>query len=238
MVNHKDTIYAVCLPNERVRYTSQSQIVPIMGGAYALTKEQRKNLREEGYVFDDEGAFLSSLNNRWGELSCVHWMILNAHDTFIGNAQYRRGWVEPNDEWYSPDALYVPDPATFSCSLEQQFYGGHSAFDAPAITREFADTGKWLFSREEIDQVWAQSSFIGCNMARGSKSDYKRFMTVLFTGLVPIWEKHKELFLSIEGYDKRAIAFIAERLITGMVLYRDRILPGMQIKTAPISFIS
>jgi hypothetical protein len=238
MADHKDTIYAVCIPGEKVRYTAQSRIVPIMGGAFALTRQEREEHRAEGYVFDDEGAFLSSLNNRWGELSCVHWMILNAHEDIIGNAQYRRGWKEPNNEWYDPETLYVPDAASFSCSLEQQFYGGHSAFDAPAITREFADTGNWLFTREEIDQIWSQSSFIGCNMARGSKQNYKRFMTVLFTGLLPIWEKHKEAFLSIEGYDKRAIAFIAERLITGMVLCRDRILPDMQIATAPISFIN
>jgi hypothetical protein len=238
MADCKDTIYAVCVPGEKVRYTAKSRIVPIMGGAFALTRQEREEHRGEGYVFDDEGAFLSSLNNRWGELSCVHWMILNANENIIGNAQYRRGWKEPNNEWYDPETLYVPDAASFSCSLEQQFYGGHSAFDAPAITREFADTGNWLFTREEIDQIWSQSSFIGCNMARGNKKDYTRLMTVLFTGLLPIWEKHKEAFLSIEGYDKLAIAFIAERLITGMVLCRDRVLPDMQIATAPISFIN
>jgi hypothetical protein len=237
MANRDDTIYAVCIPGEKVRYKAQSRIVPIMGGAYALSKEKREELRKEDYKFDNEGAFLSSLNDRWGELSCIHWMIINASESIIGNAQYRRNWVEPSGEWYSPETLYVPEPAQFSCSLEEQFYGGHSAFDAPTITREFADTGKWLFTREEIDYLWSQSSFIGCNMARGNKCDYKRFMTVLFTGLVPIWEKHKEHFLSIEGYDKRAIAFIAERLITGMVLCRDRILPGIEIATAPIAFI-
>jgi hypothetical protein len=238
MADRDDTIYAVCIPGQKVRYTAQSCIIPIMGGSYALSKKEREDLRSEGYVFDDEGAFLSSLNNRWGELSCVHWMIVNAEKNIIGNAQYRRNWLEPSVEWYDPETLYVPEPAQFSCSLEEQFYGGHAAFDAPAITREFADSGKWLFTREEIDAVWSQSSFIGCNMARGSKQNYKRFMTVLFTGLLPIWEKHKEHFLSIEGYDKRAIAFIAERLITGMVLCRDRILPDMQIATAPISFIN
>jgi len=238
MADCNDTIYAVCIPGERVRYTAQSRIVPIMGGSHSLSKEERESLRNEGYVFDDEGALLSSLNNRWGELSCVHWMILNASEDIIGNAQYRRNWLEPSVEWYSPETLYVPEPAQFSCSLQEQFYGGHSSFDAPAITREFADSGNWLFTREEIDQIWKQSSFIGCNMARGNKQDYKRFMTVLFNGLIPIWEKHKESFLSIDGYDKRAIAFIAERLITGMVLCRDRILPGMNIATAPIGFIN
>ena len=55
---------------------------------------------------------------------------------------------------------------------------------------------------------------------------------------MPIWEENKESLLQIKGYDKRAIAFIAERLITGMVLYRDRLFPGMNIATAPIGFIN
>jgi hypothetical protein len=233
-----NTIYAVCIPGEKIRYEAKSRIIPIMGGSYALTVEDREQLRSNGYVFDDENAVLSSLNDRWGELSCVHWMLNNATDANLGNAQYRRNWIEPNNEWYCPDTLYFPEPAQFSCTLEQQFYGGHFAFDGPAITRKLADSGNWIFSREEIDNVWAQSSFIGCNMARGPRQAYFQFMTTLFSGLFPIWEENKEHFLSIEGYDKRAIAFIAERLITGMVLCRDRLFPGIQIATAPIGFIN
>lgn len=232
------TIYAVCIPGEEVRYTAKSRIVPIMGGGHTLALEEREKLRSKGYVFDDENAVLSPLNDRWGELSCVHWMILNAKEANIGNAQYRRNWLEPEDKWYCPETLYVPEPAQFSCTLEQQFYGGHSAFDAPAITRKLADEGRWIFTREEIDKIWAQSSFIGCNMARGPRQSYLHFMTTLFAALAPIWRENKEHFLSIEGYDKRAIAFIAERLITGMVLCRDRILPGVKIATAPIGFIN
>jgi hypothetical protein len=237
MQPHDCTIYAVCIPGEPVRYKAKSQIIPIMGGAHALANEERKTLRSRGYVFDDENAFLSQLNNRWGELSCVSWMILNAKEANIGNAQYRRNWLEPEDQWYDGNTLYFPEPALFNCTLEQQFYGGHSSFDAPAITKEIASSGRWIFSREEIDCIWNQNSFIGCNMARGASMHYKQFMSALFTALIPIWEKHKEQFLSIEGYDKRALAFIAERLITGMVLYRDKLFPGMNIATAPIGFI-
>jgi hypothetical protein len=231
------TIYAVCIKGEPVRYQAQSNIVPIFGGAVNLEKQEREELRQQGYVFDDEGAFSSHLNSRWGELSCIEWILFNSTAENVGNAQYRRNWVEPDSGWYDPNVLYVPEPATFGCSLEQQFYGGHSAFDAPAITRELADSGKWVFNRQEIDQVWAQNSFIGCNMARGSAANYSLFMQTVFRCLLPIWALHKEHFLSIEGYDKRALAFIAERLITGLVLHRDKLLPGMDIQTAPISFI-
>jgi hypothetical protein len=39
------TIYAVCIPGEKVRYTAKSRIVPIMGGSYALTDDEREKLR-------------------------------------------------------------------------------------------------------------------------------------------------------------------------------------------------
>ena len=232
-------IYAVCIPGETVRYSSRAPLIPIMGGACTLPQEERKDLRHKGYVFDDEGqSFLSPLNSRFGELSCIQWVVNNAEQLNIGNAQYRRNWVEPSSKWYDENTLYVPEFATFSCSLEQQFYGGHSAFDAPLITKTLAASGNWLFSLEEIDKLWKQNLFIGCNMARGPRKQYQNFMTTLFSALMPIWEENKESLLQIKGYDKRAIAFIAERLITGMVLYRDRLFPGMNIATAPIGFIN
>lgn len=232
-------IYAVCIPGKEVRYSSLAQLIPIMGGACKLSLKEREDLRQKGYVFDDEGqSFLSPLNPQLGELSCIQWIVNNAEQMNIGNAQYRRNWVEPCTEWYDDNTLYVPEFATFDCSLEQQFYGGHSAFDAPLMTRALADTGQWLFSREETDKLWKQNLFIGCNMARGPREQYQKFMTTLFSALMPIWEENKDLLLQIEGYDKRAIAFIAERLITGMVLYRDRLFPGINIATAPIGFIN
>lgn len=232
-------IYAVCIPGKEVRYSSLAQLIPIMGGACKLSLKEREDLRQKGYVFDDEGqSFLSPLNPQLGELSCIQWIVNNAEQMNIGNAQYRRNWVEPCAEWYDDNTLYVPEFATFDCSLEQQFYGGHSAFDAPLMTRALADTGQWLFSREETDKLWKQNLFIGCNMARGPREQYQKFMTTLFSALMPIWDKNKESLLQIEGYDKRAIAFIAERLITGMVLYRDKLFPEMNIATAPIGFIN
>ena len=231
------TIYGVCIRGEGMRYTAHSRIVPIMGHSISLSEKERKDLREGGFVFDDENAYYSCLNPWWGELSCIHWMLLNAEESNIGNAQYRRNWIEPEGYWYDENTLYFPEPAIFSCSLEQQFYGGHSAFDAPAITRQLADSGAWLFSREQIDKVWAQNTLIGCNMARGPKHAYKHFMSRLFDALMPMWRLHGADFLFIEGYDKRALAFTAERIITGMVLYRDELFPGMNIGTAPIGFI-
>ena len=65
-------IYAVCISGKTVRYSSRAPLIPIMGGACKLAPEEREALRQKGYVFDDEGqSFLSPLNSRFGELSCI-----------------------------------------------------------------------------------------------------------------------------------------------------------------------
>ena len=91
-----------------------------MGGACNLPEGEREDLRQQGYVFDDEEqSFLSPLNPQLGELSCIQWIVNNAQQANIGNAQYRRNWVEPSDGWYDENTLYVPEFAEFGCSLEQ-----------------------------------------------------------------------------------------------------------------------
>ena len=118
-------IYAVCIPGEEVRYSSRAPLIPIMGGSCELSKEEREKLHQSGYVFDDEGqTFLSPLNSRFGELSCIQWIVNNAEQLNIGNAQYRRNWIEPSDKWYDADTLYVPEFAHFDAALSNSFTVG------------------------------------------------------------------------------------------------------------------
>jgi hypothetical protein len=100
-----------------------------------------------------------------------------------------------------------------------------------------AGSGNWLFTREEIGDLWHQNVFYGCLMTRGPRDSYRQFMTVLFDALFPIWDRYQDHFMTIDGYDTRAIAFIAERVMTAMVLHRERLFPDSKLETAPIRFI-
>lgn len=230
------TIYVVCLKDTPIRYTARSRHVPIIANSCTLSLEERASLREQGVVFDDENAFYSHLNPWWGELSCIHWILNNAEEENIGNAQYRRNWIETDDLQHDPSGLYMPESGQFGYSLAEQFYGHHS-FDGVRMTMEMAATGLWPFTTEEMEHVWTQNIFYGCLMARGPKEHYKRFMGVLLECMIPLWEAFEDRFIPIEGYDRRSIAFIAERVMTGLILYREKFFPDIIIRTAPIDFI-
>ena len=208
-----------------------------MGGACKLSKSQRESLRHQDYKFDDENSILSELNPQWADLSSILWVLLNAKENNIGTSQYRRTWEEPDNGWYSPDTLYIPESVKFKYSLGEQVKLSHRSFNAVAITKMMAGSDNWLFTREEIGDLWRQNVFYGCLMARGPRDSYRQFMTVLFDALFPIWDRCQDHFMTIDGYDTRAIAFIAERVMTAMVLHRERLFPGMKIETAPIRFI-
>jgi hypothetical protein len=54
--------------------------------------------------------------------------------------------------------------------------------------------------------------------------------------MAPIWHNNSDQIKAITGYDQRAIAFIAERMMTAIILHREKIF-DFEIMTAPIEFI-
>jgi hypothetical protein len=233
----ESVIYAATVAGKPIRYQTRSTTIPVVGGACTLSEAQRKQLAAKGYKFDDENSPLSNLNPQWADLTSILWVLLNARNDNIGTAQYRRTWEEPDQGWYDPEVLYVPEPIKFKYSLKEQVGLSHRTFNAVAITKSTAMSGKWILTKDEICGTWAQNTFYGCLMARGPRDAYRWFMTTLFDGLWPIWDRYHDHFMSLTGYDIRAIAFIAERVMTAMVLNKDRLFPGIRIETAPIRFI-
>ena len=105
------------------------------------------------------------------------------------------------------------------------------------MTMEAAERGKLPFTADEMRSVWEQNHFFGGPMARGPRKDYEALMTVLFDCLWPIWEDNKDEIKALSGYDQRAMAFLSERLLAGVVLLREKFFGNMSILCAPMSFI-
>ena len=43
--------------------------------------------------------------------------------------------------------------------------------------------------------------------------------------------------MTLQGYDQRAMAFLSERLLSGLMLYREKFFGSMPISRAPMGFI-
>jgi hypothetical protein len=99
-----------------------------------------------------------------------------------------------------------------------------------------ADSGKLPLSRQDLETAFEQKVFYGHIMARGPHHLYCQFMQTLLDCMWPIWNNGKEEIMQIEGYNCRYVSFLAERIMTALVLNRGKVWPSLRIETAPIQF--
>lgn len=231
------SMFAVCMNNTPLRFASETNLQIIVANASQLTEDERFTCIEKNKLLDDSGDNISALNPWWGELTAVYWLLKNTSAPLIGNCQYRRYWDETAIAAADSSVLYTSEPCIFNCSLAQQFQGGHS-FPGIEMTMEQATKGKLPFTASEMAAIWNQNQFQGGPMLFGPRASYERVMSVLFDCMWPLWDAYKEEIMSLEGYDQRAMAFLSERLLSGIVLYRDKFFGNMPMSCAHLGFIN
>lgn len=229
-------IYPVCIKSGLMRYSSNIPLQPIVAGAAFLTEEERANFSNDGYIFDDEhvrGGGLSAFNVYWGELSAVHWIVQCAKSRYVGHAHYRRGWDENRIMMAEHDVLYVPAAVRLpnSMNLGQQFECiNYENRQFVQKYNELVRRGLTPFSFDMARRMWSVDYIHPCLMCFGPRGHYVRIMEILFAALFPFWEEYKDEILSIKGYPARVMAFLAERLMTGILQNSDYYMGDVRIK--------
>jgi hypothetical protein len=229
--------YVMCHGANEPRYTSQASLQPMKLHACSCSMEEQLQLREDGWVLDNTGKHISELNKWWAELTGIYWLLNHADDEFIGNAQYRRQWQENALAPSSPSVLYIPDALPLPFSVREQYQRGHVGMDGLEQALKAADRRQLPLTRDELERAFEQNIFYGHIMARGHHDNYFLFMQTLLDCMWPIWDHHQERIKQIEGYNARYMAFLSERIMTALVLHRDKVWPGLDIQTAPMQFI-
>jgi len=229
------SMFAVCMNGTAPRFSSATNLQVIVANACQLTEAEKAVCISEGKLLDDSGDNISALNPWWGELTAVYWLLKNDTSPLIGNCQHRRYWHENGIATAESAILYTSEPCLFNCSLAQQFLGGHS-FPGIEMTMDLAEKGKLPFTAAEMAFIWNQNQFQGGPMLFGPRLYYEQVMSVLFDCLWPIWSEHKELIMALSGYDQRAMAFLSERLLSGIVLFRDKFFGNMPMSRSPMGF--
>lgn len=230
-------IYVMCHGPNEPRYSSLASLRPMKLNACNLPIEEQLRLSDNGWQLDNVGRQISELNKWWAELTGIYWMVNNATDEFIGNAQYRRKWQDNALAPSLPSVLYIPDALPLPFSVRSQYQQGHIGMDGLEQALKAADRRQLPLSRAELEQAFEQNIFYGHIMARGHHANYRLFMQTLIECMWPIWDHACERIMNIEGYNARYIAFLSERIMTALVLHRDKVWPGLEIQTAPIQFI-
>lgn len=224
------TIYSIRMADKPTRYKSSFALKEIVAGAALLNATERQLLLKEQCLFDDDClGSISHLNKWWGELTATHYLIQANTQPFIGNAHYRRHWDENDLCHLSVNELGMAIPLRFNFSLSNQFRGGH-AFKGVEMTMHLAELGKLPFTPAELEAVWNQNTFQGGPLAVGSFSYFKQLMTVLFDCLWPVWTEYEDYIKTLQGYDARAIAFLSERFLTGILLHKEKFIPRIPVR--------
>ncbi len=229
-------LYVMCHGDNLPRYDTLATMHQMRLGGEKLSTCDQSFLVHNGWILDSQGLGISELNKWWSELTGIYWIINNSAHDFIGNAQYRRKWRDDGLEPSARDVLYIPEPEHFYCSVADQYLGGHSGMDGISQALAAADSGKLPLSRQDLETAFEQKVFYGHIMARGPHHLYCQFMQTLLDCMWPIWNNGKEKIMQIEGYNCRYVSFLAERIMTALVLNRGKVWPSLRIETAPIQF--
>jgi hypothetical protein len=229
-------LYVMCHGDNEPRYSSSASLHWMKLGAENSSMEKQQQLNHAGWALDNSGHNISTYNKWWSELTGIYWLVNNATEEFIGNAQYRRQWADEGLEPSSPLVVYIPEPERFGFSIARQYREGHVGMDGIEQALLAADRGQMPITREELELAFNQNIFFGHIMARGAHVNYCEIMQTLLDCMWPIWDNCQEQIRQIEGYNCRYISFLAERIMTALVLHRDKVWPGISIETAPINF--
>lgn len=236
MQNNTPSLYCCCLHKCPPRFSVQhGTLTPVLAGAHSFDEKTKQSYKDNGWKMDDEGDNISPLNSVFGDLTALYWMWKNAKDDFIGICQYRRPWVEEDVANAENGVLYVPEPALFG-NMRHQYESSHQQFPAYQFSIDLAKRNRIPLTVNMLEHSWNQGVFHGCNMARGPKWLFDKYCELVFETMMPFYEENKALCDSLQGYQRRSIAFAAERMITALLIYRNHFFGEGKIKDARIGF--
>ena len=200
-----------------------------MCGAHQLSAEQKDILFN--WSFDDTGDNISSMNRWLGDLTGLYWIWKNTNDEFVGTNQYRRFWVEEDmPAKLDENTLYVTTPYIFQQSTLEQYrschgdIGLHILYEA-TVHKKIGLTSAMVQSLESINHVTS------CNIFFGHRKIFNQVCEKLFA---IIFELHNGVKYSLPyiqpANQSRMLAFLAERILTLMYLYKDHFFDTINIQ--------
>lgn len=233
--------YCCSQPDRHPRFeVSNGRLVPVLAGSSLECEVTRQDLVNRGWVMDDSGVNISNYNPIFGDLTVLYWAWKNSKHDHISICQYRRRWDEGEVSRAEDDTLYIPTAHYFpEGGMKRQYEEWHGpAFPAVAISRDLANRRKIPLTVEMVDYAWEKGGFYGCNMVRGSRYLFNQFCELVFSTIMPFYNENIDLCNSIAGYNRRSIAFAAERMISALLVHRRYFFGNQAIKEAQIHLIS
>jgi len=224
-------VYCVCFPgHEPLR--QQKYQNNIMCNANVLSDEYRVKLQQKGYVFDDSGDNISSLNPTLGDLTATYWIWKNSPHQIVGTSQYRRFWDKSLlDMDFDENTLYVQDPIDLvDKDFKQQYIHCHGEVGL-SVLEKLVYENKIPLTRTMLDQAYALRWLHGCNMFIAHKPLYDKFCELLFEIVFAVYDAVQHDLDKLGDYNKRTPAFVGERVVNILIANKEHFFPHLKIDT-------
>lgn len=202
-----------------------------------------------GYLRDDEGDNISTLNASINECTAIYWLWKNTKSQYVGLCHYRRFFLQAQskkrmlyDMLYPREAsAYLADYDIILIECTQPIqYGGVYNMLAESIDRKTLAQGmdivRGAIQKRQpdytaaFDYVMNGVSFYPCNMFITSRDVFYDYCTWLFSFII---EATNQMDISsLDNYNKRVIGFIAERLLTVWLIKQN-----LRIKMLPFTLV-
>jgi len=207
----------------------------LMCGAHGLRQDYKEDLSRRGFVFDDTGDNISTLNKYLGDLTGLYWVWKNTDETVVGTNQYRRMWDtdQVRQMQYDPDTLYVLQRIDFDETAYDQYVKHHGQFGMDLLFDAQRQGRIDLPNIESLKSV----RYLHCNnMFYANRKVFDHVCARLFPIVFDLFDKIKYIVHTAPANQTRTVAFLAERILTAMFIDPDYYFPGTHIQEVAWSF--
>lgn len=184
-----------------------------------------------GYLGDDSGDNISTLNPYLNELTAMYWIWKNATQDVVGLSHYRRFFSTANSNKFNVENIL---PVAQALELLKQFdmivgneafssnsQSGLMVFDAEydaKLAYRAINLIKKMLERyqpdyvDSFEQIMHNQGFFCCNMMIARKHVFDAYCQWLFSFLLPAADEFIPLLADVTVRRKRILGFIAERM--------------------------
>ena len=214
--------------------------VPLPAG-YKIIHAGRALGADLGFIGDDSGDNISTLNPYLNELTALYWSWRNSTDDIVGISHYRRYFSSKGSTTFNAADILTADQARALLNHYDMIIGAEAispnsqrgllVFDAEydaALASNAIDIIKKNLERyqpeylDAFDQIIANQSLFGCNMMIARKFVFDEYCQWLFSFLLPAAEEFIPSLENASVRKKRILGFVAERMF-GVWLLNHRL---------------
>jgi len=213
-----------------------------MCNSHVLSNQQRWDLSQRGFLFDDQGDHISHDNCWLGDLTGLYWVWRNTEDEWVGTNQYRRFYDEPNlyDLVQCQQTLWISNWVGFRnnadqiVSIAEQYASCHGRIGLD-ILYEAAQRKSISIPVHMIESMTLIQHLSPCNMFFGHRQIFSKICKILFDVIFELRAGAKYALPYVQPNNQtRMLAFLAERVLS-LIYHNHRYFLG-NVNIVPVPY--